>query len=394
MKRTGFVAAIAALTLAQSLAYAQILDLPDPGEVTGSGSGSVATAPAVENQLAGSASITNITRKTGGEAYVVKFNNPQALQSLDLRVMSYRLQIHSVTLITTSGQRTEIQTLSGMPVLSVDSVTSSGALETSESIDSVEFILESYGGNSQLVVTALGQSQVPQMTASMLSPSTIDSGGGSGGFDEGGGFGSGLSNGGGDLNSGNGEWKDAGSISLDTNKGSAGNVSGVVMTNSQCTASGFCVNDRVLVPNVGFGYIVAIGTQESVYVQMDGTAKGVAYSSKNIYRVVLCTSNGICNAQTVSFNGLKVGAVAAVLENGVVYVSEFSTGQYYAIQKEQIGVQVGCYINVCQGAKVSYLGGGRRYVAEKVFSNGAVVISQKKRFGKKETFIVRASDLY
>ncbi len=400
MKRIGYVAAIAALTLAQSLANAQILDLPDPGEVIGGSTGPVATTPAVENQLAGSVSITNISRKTGGELYVVKFNNPQALERLDLRVMSYRLQIHKATLVSTSGQRSDIQTLTNMPILSVDSITSTGVLEEAEIIDSVEFVLESYGGNSQLVVTALGKFQVPEMTASLQAVASVDGAAGQSGATAGVGGGLGgsdnLGTEPGVTNSGSGGWKDGGIVNTDPNAGSSGNINGAGVASGNCTASGFCIDDRVLVPNVGFGYIVAIGTQDKVFIQLDGTSQSSAYSSKSIYRVVLCTSTGICNGQTVSFKGLKVGVVAAVLESDVVYVAEYTNGyyQYFALPKQEIGVLVGCYNNVCQGAKVSYLGSGKRYSVVKVFSNGTVIIAQKKLIGNGPEQVVRASDLY
>ncbi|KYG61518.1 hypothetical protein AZI86_17575 [Bdellovibrio bacteriovorus] len=167
MKRSLLAGSLFVITLAQSLALAQLVDLPDPGGDTG-GQTQVTphnqATPQTQTQYAGILRVGSISRKTGGTLYKVDFATAVRLQRLDVRVSSNRVKIYSATLVTTSGNKISVRQLSTSAVLETNAVVNSENITLNENVASIEILMEAYGGEADVILTALASSDVPKMS--------------------------------------------------------------------------------------------------------------------------------------------------------------------------------------------------------------------------------------
>ncbi|WII71254.1 beta-sandwich domain-containing protein [Bdellovibrio sp. 22V] len=160
---------LAATTLLQNPAYADIMDLPNPGDF---GDGEVTPSPVPpapgpeqqQTQFVGSVSISAMSRKSGGTLYIIDLKQALSLQRLDIRVTKNRLKILQTALITDAGQKVSVRQLTNTDVLNTGSVFSSESLNQSDRVARIELVAESYGGEADILVTVVADREVPKLT--------------------------------------------------------------------------------------------------------------------------------------------------------------------------------------------------------------------------------------
>ncbi|WII71253.1 beta-sandwich domain-containing protein [Bdellovibrio sp. 22V] len=161
---------VAALTMIQSSAYADIVDLPNPFD----GGDSAPEVPRVETptppaapvqtQYIGSVTVAGMSRKSGGTVYRINLNKAQSLSRLDVRVTKNQLKVLQTTLLTDNGQRVSVRQLSSTNVLATGSLNSSEVLNQSDRVVAIEILAESFGGEAEIIVTAVADREVPKLT--------------------------------------------------------------------------------------------------------------------------------------------------------------------------------------------------------------------------------------
>lgn len=171
MKRSIITASVVFASLAQSLASAQIMDLPDPGADTGGITHTPVTPTRQDNtpttpatQYAGSLRLEKVSRKTGGQVYKLDLAESYRLQKIDVRVATSRLKIHRAVLVTDSGSQIILQQLTNSAVLETSAVLSSEALRSNERIKTIELTLEGYSGDTDVIVTAVADAGIPKLS--------------------------------------------------------------------------------------------------------------------------------------------------------------------------------------------------------------------------------------
>lgn len=167
MKRSLLTGSLFVMTLVQGLAHAQIVDLPDPGSDTATPTqvtNSTPATPQTQTQFAGILRVGPISRKTGGTVYKIDFAKASRLQRLDVRVSSNRVKIYSTELVTASGNKISVRQLSTAAVLETNAVVNSENITLNENVTSVEILMEAYGGEADIILTAVASFDVPKMT--------------------------------------------------------------------------------------------------------------------------------------------------------------------------------------------------------------------------------------
>ncbi|MEK2644618.1 beta-sandwich domain-containing protein [Bdellovibrio sp. BCCA] len=179
MKRRLIASVLAALSFAQNSAYADLTDLPSFDGVTEQlppiPSQPTATSQntgTVQTQFAGSVALSGMSRKSGGTLYKVELKQALSLIRLDVRVTVNQLKILQTTLVTDAGQRIDVRQLKNTSVLATDSLTSFENLNQSDRIASIELLAESFGGEADIMLTAVGDREVPKMTVTVDRPAT------------------------------------------------------------------------------------------------------------------------------------------------------------------------------------------------------------------------------
>jgi hypothetical protein len=105
-----------------------------------------------------------MSRKSGGTLYKIDLSQGARLRKLDLRVEANSLKIYSATLVTESGNTITVNQFSNSSVLATSSVLSSENISSNERISSIQLFAESYGGEADIIVTAVADSSVPKLS--------------------------------------------------------------------------------------------------------------------------------------------------------------------------------------------------------------------------------------
>ena len=381
MKKTAMASFFAVLVLGQVSQAQLILDLPDPGAPSsGSPSGGSTVAPTAPSngnssngssspgQLAGSTTVSSITRKTGGEDYIIVLGEPLELAGFDLRVMSNRLKIHAAKLVTEVGEF-EVPALTGLDVLAVDSVTHTGSLGLAKGVAvyGLRLKLESFGGNSDLVVTAISVGDkygAPQLNATKALDVDQNQ--------------NNVANGGTPnppLTNPPGTNPD-GSYPSITDPGFGSSSVGYAHDGKCLLDNSFCVNDRVALGSRGLGTLVTLLSNGRAVILLDYDGKQLPVNLWDLAKVINCSFNVCQNGQLIynSSKGRRFGSAYAVLENGQVYVQDRITAQLYMIPEGNLVFSQTCYQNrVCKGMRTFYKGQRRSPVQIlEVYSDGTV----------------------
>lgn len=175
MKRQYVATVLACLTMMQTTAHADILDLPNPNEpeaevvvrppapppIPNPSRGQVTNSDRPSNQgqriTQDSTRINGVSRKSGGETYSVDLSTTTPLSRLEMSLLSSRVKISSVTVITDSSRRYQIRDLSG-ETLQSGKITISANLNISEKVSSLEIQAESFGSEGDIRITAISSS--------------------------------------------------------------------------------------------------------------------------------------------------------------------------------------------------------------------------------------------
>lgn len=180
MERRLVATVLLALTMMQTSAYAEVIsDLPVPGEsgemtvtetvTTIQHSGPKTPPPPVaENvsrQYTGQVQVKELSRKKDGEIRKVTLREPITLQNLEIKILKSRLKVHEVTLLLAGGQRVDVRELRNSAVANTGTTLSSGNLNVSERVAAIEIRAESYGVESDLLLTAMSYAGALNMTA-------------------------------------------------------------------------------------------------------------------------------------------------------------------------------------------------------------------------------------
>lgn len=182
MKRRLLAPTIALLSLTQHMAYADIItDLPNPAEdVIEESQAQTPSASQTESdkthqrQYTGEVNILEISRKSGGEVRKVILQQPLSLLSFEILVKRGRVQVHEVTLITTSGLRVDARELRQTPILETAVKVSSGNLHLREAIAAIEIRAESHQIEADLGLSAVSETGIPKMTSTMSTKKTSE----------------------------------------------------------------------------------------------------------------------------------------------------------------------------------------------------------------------------
>lgn len=166
---------LAALTMMQSAAHAEIIsDLPNPGDIGGESSSGPVMPPLPEvrpeqpatttqSERVGSVVIDSMSRKSGGELYRVQLGQATVLSRLEITILKSRLKISKVDVITERGQKIAVRELTNLNVENAGAKLSSGNLNISDKIVSIEITGESYSAEADIRISALSVYSTPQL---------------------------------------------------------------------------------------------------------------------------------------------------------------------------------------------------------------------------------------
>jgi|GEM_PF-1847845 len=186
MKRRWMAGALAALTLVQTPAWAQMLDLPNPGDFGGTDTPAPLAPPVQEpeqpkpapspttlkTQYSGFITIYGVSRKSGGTLYRLELQQALPLSRLDLRVAASQMKVSAVNIITVSGQRLDVRDLRSDEVLAAGTMKSTSTLNTQERIAAIEFTAESFNLEADITLTVCSDKEVPKLAWKRNPPST------------------------------------------------------------------------------------------------------------------------------------------------------------------------------------------------------------------------------
>lgn len=148
---------------ADNLSQGAILDLPlfdsmdnvpDSGQNLNDSSG--------EQVLAGSIRLPRIPRTSGGTEYRLELNETLKLERFDLRVVTGRIKIHQVAVVLSNGQ--EFSATVNSEVLPEGTLEKIKNLAEKGEVRGLNILAESYGQESDLLVTAVSTQKLPQLT--------------------------------------------------------------------------------------------------------------------------------------------------------------------------------------------------------------------------------------
>lgn len=145
MNRRYVTAVLAALTMMQSAAYAEIIsDLPNPGDISGESSSGPVMPPlpdvrpeqprtTTQSERVGSVVIDTMSRKAGGELTRVQLGQATVLSRIEIAILKSRVKISKVDVVTERGQRIAVRELTNLNVENAGAKLSSHQLAPSGS---------------------------------------------------------------------------------------------------------------------------------------------------------------------------------------------------------------------------------------------------------------------
>ncbi|MFS4460241.1 beta-sandwich domain-containing protein [Bdellovibrio sp. HCB2-146] len=147
---------ITGLILLNSLspAFADITDLPDPGQVT----------ETYTSTQRGSLVIQNISRKTGGEKVQITLKNPLPIANFEIYVSNESVKIYSAHFSTTEGQKIPVRAFSETGKLEPKSLYTSEVLNSKDVVASIELEIEAFGSNAEIQFMAYANTGLPVLS--------------------------------------------------------------------------------------------------------------------------------------------------------------------------------------------------------------------------------------
>ncbi len=122
-----------------------------------------ASAFAAQAQLEGTARISDISRKNGGDQYVLDLAKPLPLTFVKAKPKSGKVKIISVNLITDKNERIIVKAFNGVTIGEADKELSSENLNSASVITSIEIQAEAMGGNAALDFNAASTQEAPKL---------------------------------------------------------------------------------------------------------------------------------------------------------------------------------------------------------------------------------------
>lgn len=111
--------------------------------------------------LEGSADISRITRKSGGQWYRLLLQEPLSLEQVSVDVLRAKVKIHSASIITESQARLQLSNLRNTPILVSGQTVSSGYINRNDRIIAIDIRAESFGAYADIRVRAASQEDTP-----------------------------------------------------------------------------------------------------------------------------------------------------------------------------------------------------------------------------------------
>ncbi|WP_374078524.1 beta-sandwich domain-containing protein [Bdellovibrio bacteriovorus] len=344
MKRRLIASVLAALSFAQNSAYADLTDLPNPGDFQGA-TEQLPTVPSTntsgeqrpevqQTQFAGSVAINAMSRKSGGTLYKVELKQALSLVRLDVRVIKNQLKILQTTLVTDGGQKVDVRQLKNTGVIGTDSVTSSENLNQSDRVVSIEILAESFGGEADIMVTAVADREVPKMTVKVDRPV-------------------------------------APPAPVTPQRPRPYNPPAppppVYQESKQIR-----VGDRVIYSDSYFGKVLEIFQAGKARVALDGYSTPQLVEISSLGKSVNCDS-GFCVGDSVLYSE-NTGVVKEIFANGKARVALNGYSSVYVLSTKELAKETQCIGNVCVGDRIQYAGANPG-VVKRTFANGKVQVA-------------------
>jgi hypothetical protein len=121
------------------------------------------SAMAPQNQFEGTARIGDISRKNGGDQYIVDLSKPLPLTFIKAKPKSGKVKIISVNLVTDKNERIIVKALSGATIGDADKELSSENLNSASLISSIEIQAEAMGGSAAFDLNAVSTQEAPKL---------------------------------------------------------------------------------------------------------------------------------------------------------------------------------------------------------------------------------------
>lgn len=169
MKIHSWASGLLSVLMVSGFAHAQlnlsqeaIIDLPlfEGMEGTGSGGASLNESSG-EQVLASSLRLSKIPRTTGGTEFRLELGEALSLDRLDLRIVAGRVKLHRVAVILVNGQEFDLTV--NTEVLAEGTLEKLPGLSSRGGIREVRILAESFGQESDLLVTAVSTKMLPQL---------------------------------------------------------------------------------------------------------------------------------------------------------------------------------------------------------------------------------------
>jgi len=123
--------------------------------------------PPAQSRYEGTATVSQITRRAGGEWIRLNLRDAVSLERLEVRALSAGVRIHEAVLYTTSGASIRVRELSPTPTFYAGDTAVSENLNLSyERIQSIDIRAESMGGYADILVRAISNSGYPSLGVS------------------------------------------------------------------------------------------------------------------------------------------------------------------------------------------------------------------------------------
>ncbi|WP_413560855.1 beta-sandwich domain-containing protein [Bdellovibrio sp. HCB209] len=118
---------------------------------------------APQSRYEGSARISDISRKGGGDLYKLDLAKPLPIVQLKAKPKSGKVKIISVNLVNDKDERIIVNALSNILVSEADKELSSEILSSNAIIKSIEVQVEAMGGNAALDINAISTQEAPKL---------------------------------------------------------------------------------------------------------------------------------------------------------------------------------------------------------------------------------------
>jgi hypothetical protein len=158
-----------------SFAEEGLSDLPEFGPGSGASTSPLPPPPGPPRQsdqeYVGSVAIRAISRKAGGTVYRIDLVQPLPLQRFEIRVASQQLKVISAQATTDLQIQIPIERFSNTEVLDAGTVFASETLNQKDRISSIDLVMESFGAEADITLTAVTDKGIPALVLKESSPS-------------------------------------------------------------------------------------------------------------------------------------------------------------------------------------------------------------------------------